>query len=111
MHMETQRMRKPMSKGMAPPVCLLALISLAQACEKTVDPATGERTIRMTVPGTAAHGERMEERWRRCLLFNPESLCARRLPGERPGSGLAPPLSPVESKSEEQQHSGSEPEG
>jgi hypothetical protein len=102
-------MRKPVSKGIGPPVCLLALIGLVAACEKTMDPATGERTIRVTMPGTAAHGGRMEERWRRCLLFNPESLCARRLPGERPGSGPAP-LSLVESGSEEHQPSGSEPE-
>lgn len=98
-----------MSKRIAATGCLLALISLAAACEKTMDPSTGERTTRMTIPGTAAHGERMEERWRRCLLFNPESLCARRLPGERPGSGPAP-LSPVESGSDEHQNSGSEPE-
>ena len=93
----------------APPVCLLALISLAAACDKTVEPGSGERTIRVTIPGVAAHGGRMEERWRRCQLFNPESLCARRLPGERPGSGPAP-LSPVESGSAEHQDSGSEPE-
>jgi hypothetical protein len=59
--------------------------------------------MRVTIPGTAAHGERIKERWRRCLQSNPESLCARRLPGGRPASG--PPASSLsESESGEQQH-------
>jgi hypothetical protein len=84
----------------------MMLIGLT-ACEKTIEPATGERTTRVTIPGTSAHGVRMEERWRRCLVSNPESLCARRLPGGRPDSGPAP-ISPLEAQ--ERQHSGSEPE-
>jgi hypothetical protein len=65
----------------------LLLLTGIVGCEQTIDPATGNRTTSVTVPGTAAHGERLEERWRQCLQSNPESLCARRLPGRRPPGG------------------------
>jgi hypothetical protein len=102
-----QLMRKPIGTRIGPVLSLLALMSLVTACEKTMEPATGERTTRVTIPGTAAHGERIEERWRRCLLFNPESLCARRVPGGRPDGGPGA-ISPLEA--EARQDSGSEPE-
>lgn len=61
----------------------LLLGSLA-ACETVIDPGTGQTTLRTTLPGTAAHGERLNERWQRCLLINPKSTCSRLHPQARP---------------------------
>ena len=60
----------------------LALL-IAAGCETAIDPQSGERTTRVTAPGTAAHGERLEERWRQCIRFGSEDRCARNL-GWRP---------------------------
>lgn len=77
--------------GRAPGLGLiLAVLALAAACDKTIDPAAGEATIRMTLPGSSSHGARLEQRWQQCVETNPVSLCDRRFPGGRPFGHPAP---------------------
>jgi hypothetical protein len=63
---------------------LLLLPCILTACEKAIDPATGQAQTRWTLPLTAANAEAAEARWRRCIQFRSESYCARNLPGGRP---------------------------
>lgn len=63
---------------------LMLILALATGCDKTIDPASGDRTMRVTIPGTTGHGERLDERWRECVANNPVSLCDRRFPGGQP---------------------------
>lgn len=88
-------------------VIMLTAAFVSSGCEKTIDPATGDRTARMTVPGTAAHGERLDERWRRCLSFRSQSTCQRRLPGSRPVD--QGPAASSSSDASEHQTDGTEP--
>ncbi len=69
---------------------LLLLAAIVAACEKTVDPATGERTTRFTLPGTSAKEAAWQERWQRCLQFRSESFCERSVSGGRPVGAGAP---------------------
>jgi hypothetical protein len=72
---------------------LLLLAAIVAACEKTVDPATGERTTRFTLPGTSAKEAAWQQRWQRCIQFRSESFCARSVPGGRPpGPGGGEPM-------------------
>jgi hypothetical protein len=67
---------------------LLLLAALTAGCEKSVDPQTGERTLRFTLPGTSAKETAWQERWQRCTQFRSESFCERSVPGGRPpGTG------------------------
>jgi hypothetical protein len=88
--------------------CAFGLIGLVSACEKTVEPATGDRTRRVTVPLTPAHGERLDERWENCLQFRSVSACERRHPGARPLGGSAP-AAPSASGAESREPAASEP--
>ena len=67
----------------------LALISslaflFVTGCETRIDPNTGRQSTVVTVPGTAAHGARMEERWRQCTEYYSPTVCERRHRGSRP---------------------------
>jgi hypothetical protein len=66
------------------PWWMLVLAGLASGCEQTVAPAADERVFRVTIPGTAAHGERLEERWRECLRVHSSTVCERRFRAGRP---------------------------
>jgi hypothetical protein len=73
-------------------VCLWLLIAGLTACEKSIDPATGQAQTRWAVPLTAANAETAAAQWRRCTQFRSESYCARNLPGGRPiGTSPAQP--------------------
>jgi hypothetical protein len=75
----------------------LAAISLAAACEKTVDPRTGERTFQLSMPMTPEHRDRLERRWQECIRFRSQSVCDQRHPGGRPTRGSSPRAAPAES--------------
>ena len=71
-------------------IWLSLAMCIASGCDKTIDPAAGEANIRLTLPGSTAHGARLDQRWEQCVQNNPPSLCDRRFPGGRPfghGSG------------------------
>lgn len=71
-------------------ICLLLLVGILAACEKSVDPATGQSQTLWTVPFTTANTNRSEAQWQQCIKFRSESHCARNLPGGRPpGAGGA----------------------
>jgi hypothetical protein len=68
----------------------LASVGLASACEKTIDPRTGDRNFQLSVPLTPEHGERLEQRWQECIRFRSRSICDERQPGGgRPTRGSA----------------------
>lgn len=77
----------------------LVAVGLAAGCEKTVDPRTGEGDIRLSVPMTSSHGERLNQRWEECIRFRSVSACERRLPGSRPAGGSVP-APPAEAEAE-----------
>ncbi len=64
-----------------PLIAVLMIGGLVAACDKQVDVRSGERDMQLTLPGTRAHGERLDARMRECLRWNPPSLCERRHPG------------------------------
>lgn len=68
---------------------LLMLVGLIAACEKAIDPRTGERELRVTLPGTAANETAAQRRWRQCVQFRSESFCARNLAGGRPPGSVS----------------------
>jgi hypothetical protein len=70
---------------------LVLLLGSLAACETGIDPSTGQTSLRTTLPGTAAHGERLNERWQRCLLINPKSTCTRLHPQARPTRAATSP--------------------
>jgi hypothetical protein len=86
----------------------LVSIGVATACEKTIEPGTGERNLRLAVPMTPEHGERLDQRWQECLRFRSPSVCERRHPGARP-TGRSAPTAPAEADVEEPAPAGSEP--
>ena len=61
----------------------VALLSVA-GCETRIDKDTGRQTTNITIPGTTAHGFRMQDRWNRCMEFYSESYCRRRHRAARP---------------------------
>jgi hypothetical protein len=72
---------------------LLLLAVMTAGCEKSIDPQTGERTMRFTIPGTSAKETAWQERWQRCIQFRSESFCERSVPGGRPpGTGGTEPM-------------------
>jgi|GEM_PF-4374153 hypothetical protein len=77
--------------GTAAAVCLVIAAAFLSSCEMEVDPESGNQTIRPTIPATlpmtAAHGERLEERWQRCMRFYSRTVCDQRVRGRRPGGG------------------------
>lgn len=87
------QMRLGMSVG------ALVAVGLAAGCQKTVDPRTGEGDIRLSVPMTSSHGERLNQQWEECVRFRSVSACERRLPGSRPAGGSVP-ASPAEAEAE-----------
>lgn len=68
----------------------LVAVSVAAGCQKTVDPRTGEGNIRLSVPMTQRHGERLNQQWEECIRFRSVSACERRFPGTRPAPGSEP---------------------
>lgn len=71
-------------------VVLAAAGFFLAACETVIDPATGATRVTVTLPGTTAHGERLDEQWQRCIAFNSESVCRRRLAGGPQRAPFAP---------------------
>ena len=69
---------------LAPALIACAALLLAAGCEMKVDKETGRQTTNITIPGTAAHGFRMEDRWNRCMEFHSASYCQRRHRAARP---------------------------
>lgn len=53
------------------------------SCTWTKDPATGERTMDVRIPGTPQHEESLRRRWDQCLEMHTEDHCRRRH-GPRP---------------------------
>ncbi len=76
---------------MARLVLLGMIVGLIAGCDTTFEPRTGERTTRITFPGTAANEAAFQERWLRCIEFRSVSTCERQL-GRRPlpSSAVAP---------------------
>ena len=72
-----------MTRMMIRPVFLFLVLGLITACDTTVEPRTGERTTRWTLPGTEANEASFQERWRRCTQFRSPSVCEQRM-GRRP---------------------------
>lgn len=90
-------MRLRMRLGMT--VGALVAVGLAAGCQKTVDPRTGEGNIRLSVPMTSRHGERLNQQWEECVRFRSVSACERRFPGTRPAGGSVPAV-PAEADAE-----------
>lgn len=90
-------MRLRMRLGMT--VGALVTVGLAAGCEKTIEPSTGERNMRVTVPLTPAHRERLDRQWQECVRFRSVSACERRFPGTRPAGGSVPAV-PAEADAE-----------
>lgn len=65
-------------------VFLLALAGGLTACEKTLDPATGQTQTHLTLPLTSPNAARAEEQWRQCVQFRSKSWCRRNIPHGRP---------------------------
>ncbi len=68
-------------------IAMLLISGLLAACDKQVDVRSGDRAMQLTLPGTRAHGARLEARVQECLRWNPPSLCDQRHPGARSDGG------------------------
>ena len=73
-----------MTKTVSLALCLAASLGLMTACETTIEPGTGERTTRLTLPGTAANEASFNERWRRCTQYASDSVCEQQFGGRAP---------------------------
>jgi hypothetical protein len=97
--------------GTTAAVCLVIAAAFLSACEMEVDPETGNQTIRPTIPATlpmtAAHGKRLEERWQRCMRFYSRTVCDRRVRGR--GAGGGPPTDTSETAAESTTATGDQP--
>jgi hypothetical protein len=85
-----RRTETRLTGALSPALCALMVAALVTACEAAVEPTTGERSFQVTIPGTAAHGDRLEDQWERCLRFRSPSVCSRRLPAIVPSARPAP---------------------